>query len=418
MSESWLRRLERGTLIILVGFLSFAFAPLGVLAAENAIITKGTLLRSETPITVSAIPSHPVIGYLPVGTRIVVGRPVTLINLSQSVEEGFYAVTSSLGISGLVRHDRFVRIKRHPIAVSISDFQIRLHRPDATQITDRGIFLGRYLGNYLEIVGDNHRLFYDAILHRSESVGSLPESEPVRLWKRFVQVGLVVVVDVPKPSAKAIKMPKWSKDLPLDNVIIQKVSSVIKNKIGLKNVEAFFRDIHTLQCRLTADASAGFGFKIFNNGLEFNLGFAFKEKDHAIVFQMFKLVTSKRTETYTVLRNVICDGFAPERLIRITIQEGAHNPNKRITQRLKDLERRTEKWTISMQGSRKAFKMITVNGWNEYKAILQELEGRATGSADSYLSQVSPIKRELLLNFIIAQIAHFEQGDLYMANVP
>ena len=361
---------------------------------------------------------HSLVGYLPSGTKVWVGQATELTNLTEGRRETYHYVYSELGYQGLLREDLFIPVTQNPIAVATASYDIPLFQPTATlESMKKRLTLGRYGGNFLEIVGESEPGFYDVILHRANPTDRYPARENCRLWKKHEQEGHVSVVRPESVVEDTRSIPQWTRGLPLDAQLIDEIIAAVQDtyKDQIAAIRGFLGDLSNLQCLVGADANAELGFKLFSTGLAFNLDMAVKEQAHKYTFEKYQIRSLKAQKVFTVLRNIRCDGADPERLEQITIQEGAYNPAKRYRVRLKDLKAATTKWVTTLQGAAIPDKMIRISGFDTYNRAIQELEDFAT-TGNGYLSTLSATDRAVILNFILSKIAYFEHRDLLIDN--
>ena len=343
------------------------------------VVTKNTFVLSENADTPrDNLLVHDLVGYLPVGTRVYyLDVPVSITNLRTGTDEIYYRVRSNIGINGLLREDRFVKVSDKPIAVSVASYEVPLFDVGATVDSPRHKFnIERYGGHYLEIESAEDPVYYTAILHRAQTAAGLPATERVKLKKLHVNVGAVVLVPPETLTREQLSVPHWSARQLLDDTFIAELVEDAKENFEdeIDQVRDFLGDLNTLQCLLKASADAEFGFRIFGNGLGFNVELDIKEQDHMYAFERHDLTIEGTTRTYILLRNVLCDGSTPERLVRLTMQEGAYNPSRREYIRLKDLKETNSPWVVSLHGRTAPLRMIRIDGEPAYINALKQLE--------------------------------------------
>ena len=386
---------------------------------EVGIVIQGAFLLSEEPnVRREGKDVHGLVGYLPIGTPIYFkAEPRTINNLTKAHTETYFQIFSGLGINGLLRNDLFIPIRDNPIAVVVSTTD--LHNPDpAKGETKKLLTIGRYDNAYLEIIGEDET-HYHATLHRRDNLSGLPPSEPVRLWKEVVEQGLVIVIEPQTFDEQSLPVPKWSGPERLGDKTIKGIVEYVGDKFESEfaSAEAILRDADAIQCLLKASADADLGFRFFNNGLSFHLDMAVK--DHSQMLRLMQLgvqLTGEDHETvYLLLQNVKCDGWNPERLQRLTLQEGVYDPERRASVRLKDLAAQPSQWIISLQGREFPFRMIRIADEQGYMSVLAHLDGLAT-SGKSFISELTPKKKEILLNLILRNISYFEHRDQRVSN--
>ena len=378
------------------------------------VVTKGAFLLSEEPnVLRDGHNVHGLVGYLPIGTRVYFNNePRVVDNLTEARMETYFSVYSSIGIEGLLREDLFTAVVNNPIAVVVS--ATTLHNPDPVKGTFRRLLdVGRYDNVYLEITGESDTHF-NATLNRRDSMPGLPKTEPVRVWKKLVEKGFVIVVEPQYFDKQSLPIPRWDKRETLDESLIDDIINKFRTRFDgeLDRVRTFLGDANTIQCLLKATADARFGFSVFSNGLSFQLDMSVK--DYSQMFRLkqrrLRMPGGQQSTDYLLLQNVQCDGGDPERLQRLTVQEGVYDPNKRASVRLKDLERRPSKWVISLQDPTIAFRMVRIADEQGYMRVLGQLTD-LVAAGGSFISESSPNKQDILLNLILREICHFEHRD-------
>ena len=378
------------------------------------VVTKGAFLLSEEPnVLRDGHNVHGLVGYLPIGTRVYFKDESRAVdNLTEARTEIYFRVYSSIGIEGLLREDLFKPVVDKPVAVVIS--ATTLHNPDPAKGKFRKLLdVGRYDNVYLEITGESDTHF-NAVLNRRDSMLDLPKREPVRVWKKLVEKGLVIVVEPQYFDKQTLPVPRWDKRETLRDNFVNRIIDEIQVRFDgeLDQVRAFLGDANTIQCLVKATAEAELGFKVFSNGLLFHLEMSFK--DYSQMFRLkqrrLRMVGEQQPIDYLLLQNVQCDGRDPERLRQLTLQEGVYDPDNRASVHLKDLEGRPSKWVISLQDSTVPFRMIRIEDEQGYMRVLSELNDLVTAGG-SFISESSPNKQDILLNLILREISHFEHRD-------
>ena len=390
-----------------------------VWAAEYAvgIVTQGAFLLSETANVKREDQSvHGRVGYLPVGTRVYFeDKPKSLNNLREGDKETYFLVQSSIGISGLLREDRFIQVKDKPIAVVVSSYHIALHGPNRVKGKfKKRLEVGHYDGVYLEITGDDKLEYIPAVLHRPNPINDLPEIEQVRLWKEYVRRRLVKVVKPQTVNDQIPPFPVWGEPEILDLNFIKKALGRLGKKVSDYVGPIVLTDADAFQCLLKGDAKLEVGFTLLSNGLSFRLDLAFKQQDHMFRLKKQKLTISKSERTYLMLKNVKCDGTDPERLQKFTVQEGENDTTKRDSLRLKDWQEKPSKWIVSLSGKEDPFRMIRINGETEYQAALKRID-EFVRQGSSFIGELPPEEKLILLNLILREIATFQNPALIVS---
>ena len=407
-------RIEGMIAAILVAVVLFFVVPAHATDYMAGVVTKGAFLLSEEPnVLRDGQNVHGLVGYLPIGTRVYFKNESRMVdNLTEAQTEIYYRVYSSIGIDGLLRVDLFKPVVDKPIAVVIS--ATTLHNPDPAKGTFRKLLdVGRYDNVYLEITGESDTHF-DAVLNRRDSMAGLPQREPVRVWKKLVDNGLVIMVVPQYFGEQSLPVPRWDKRETLGDNFVNGIIDEIEARFGgeLDRVRAILGDANTIQCLVKATAEAEFGFKVFSNGLSFQLDMPVK--DYSQMFRLkqrrLQMAGEHQSTDYLLLQNVQCDGRDPERLRRLTLQEGVYDSDKRASVRLKDLESRPSKWVISLQDPTVPFRMIRIADEQGYMRVLSQLND-LVAAGGSFISESSPNEQDILLNLILREISHFEHRD-------
>lgn len=387
-----------------------------VRAADYAvgIVTKGAFLLAEKAnVKRDNLWVHGRVGYLPVGTRVYVeNKPKTLNNFRVGGKETYFRVQSSIGISGLLREDRFIQVKDKPIAVVDTSYTIAIHGPKPVRGKFKKILeVGHYDGVYLEITGDDKLEYMPAILHRPKQTKNLPKTEPVRLWQEHVRNDLVEVVKPQTVNDQIPPFPVWGEPEILDFDFIKKTLGHLGKKANDFLGPNVLTDADAFQCLLKGNAKLALGFELFSNGLSFDLDLAFKQQDHMFRLKQQKLTISKGERTYVMLKNVKCDGANPERLQKFTVQEGEDDTAKRESVWLKDLEKKPSQWIVSLTGKEAPMRMIRINGETEYQAALKRID-EFVRQGNSFIGELPPQEKLILLNLILREIATFQNPAL------
>lgn len=390
--------------------------PIQATEYQVGIVTEGAfLLSEEANARREGKLVHDLVGYLPIGTRVYfIDEVKTINNLTEGRPERYYLVLSSIGISGLLREDPFVQVKDKPIAIVVSNKQIALHNPDPAKGKFRTLLtVGPYDNAYLEITDMSDPEFIHAVLNRRAKTTDLPKAEGVRLWRENVRFGSVTVVNPQTFNDQNLPVPRWSKPEELDDSFVDELIQKVEDKLGndLDQVRQFLSDASTIQCLLKASGEAELGFKLFGNGLSFNLALALKDQDHMFRLTQRKLNIRGEERIYLTLQNVKCDDGNPERLQQFTLQEGIYNPQKRTSVLLQDLGEKPSEWVTSLQGREVPFRMVRIANEQGYMRVLHQLT-RLVSEGDSFIGEAPPEDREILLNLLLREISHFEHRDL------
>ena len=340
---------------------SFSIIAAAVGIAENApvwsseygigVVIGSTFLISEQPdLRRNNKFVHGLVGYLPTGTRVYFkNEQRTINNLTEAKPEIYYKVFSSIGIDGLIREDRFIRAEKSRIGKVLG--KIWLHNSDPNKDKFKKLLeIGRYDNAYLDITHSDDTHYY-ANLIRRENTANLPEVEPVRLWKPYVEQGEVTIVDPQLFNEEDLPAPKWSSAMALDNDTIEKIIDKIKSKVGdTKEIPNFLSEIDSFLCLLSANANVELGFNVLGNGLSFNLDMSLLNQDQMIRLTERTLkLKPNDSVVYILMQNIKCDGGNPERLHRLTLQEGVIEFEKRVSVRLQDMVEPESQWVTSLQ---------------------------------------------------------------------
>jgi len=381
------------------------------------LVKNGAFLLSREPDTLrDNLLVHSLTGYLPTGTRVVIGDEKIVTNLSSSDDEKYYFVKSELGISGLLREDLLIHANGRRLAISIASYLIQIHQPNATLVKPTKRFkIGRYGGDYFEVTGETEAGFYDVILHRAsyESTG-LPATENARLKKIYVEKKQVSFLDPSNADLLTEFNKAWNTVVDINDSYFDDVLNTVKNNMGEDNlvkIKTMLGDINNLQCLVGATGDGEFGFKVFSNGFSIKLEAELKQSGIKYLFDMKKLSLDNDTKYYSSISTIKCEGLKPIRLQRFTMQEGGLSIDKRFEISLSDLEKSKSKWINTLQGQDVSTKMVRISGWEQYNQLLKELNEYAK-SGTGYLSTLSEKTRLVLLNYIVSRISHFEHRDL------
>ena len=381
------------------------------------LVKNGAFLLSPEPDTLrDNLLVHSLTGYLPTGTRVVIGDEKIVTNLSSSDDEKYYFVKSELGISGLLREDLLIHANGRRLAISIASYLIQIHQPNATlEKPTKRFKIGRYGGDYFEVTGETEAGFYDVILHRAsyESTG-LPATENARLKKIYVEKKQVSFLDPSNADLLTEFNKAWNTVVDINDSYFDDVLNTVKNNMGednLEKIKTMLGDINNLQCLVGATGDGEFGFKVFSNGFSIKLEAELKQSGIKYLFDMKKLSLDNDTKYYSSISTIKCEGLKPIRLQKFTMQEGGLSIDKRFEISLSDLEKSKSKWINTLQGQDVSTKMVRISGWEQYNQLLKELNEYAK-SGTGYLSTLSEKTRLVLLNYIVSRISHFEHRDL------
>ena len=154
------------------------------------------------------------------------------------------------------------------------------------------------------------------------------------------------------------------------------------------------------------DATAG--FELFGNGLSYKLEMSVNDHDQMFRLTQRKLYEGNKTPTtYLLMQNVKCEDGAPERLQRLTLQEGIYNPQKRASVRLKDLDGLSRAWVTSLQGKDHPFRMVRVDNEQSYMQLLHRLEELLDSGDIFIVRDLTHEQQDILINLILKEISHF-----------
>lgn len=395
-------RMKHHALVVFI--LSVVIHP-SVVASDlmPGIVTQGAFLVSNNAnVKMSGRYHHGIVGYLPVGTRVYFrNESKELNNLTKGKPETYYSVRSSIGIHGLLREDLFKQVTDKPVAVVVKP--IWLHHPDSAQGKFKNLLkIGRYDKAYLEIEDqeDDH---FMATLVRVDPPRHLNKRESVRLWKPYVEGGSVILVN----TGSGAPIPSWSTSRKLDNDHVDGIVGIVSERLGeyADSARQILADANAIQCLLRGTASAKAGFNVFSNGLSFNLDLSVSEYDQMIKLMRRELAMGKDTQTYLILKNVRCEGGRPERLERITVQQGPLALDRRATVRLTDLDVEKQRWVTSLRDEA-AFRMVSISDEAGYLNVLRKLE--SLSGSDGFVHTLPTLERDLLLNMILREIVYYE----------
>ena len=401
--------------ILIVLFVSLT-SSVGAKGLNFGLVKEGSFLLSRLPDKPKdGFRVHSLVGYLPVGTRVLIGTRKEVRNIKTSEKEIYYYVKSDIGVHGLLKEDLLIQSEGDKLAVSIASFAIPVHQPHATLENQKKRFdLGKYGGHYLRIVGESEPGFYDVILHRNHyEKYNLPQTERGRLKKFFVEKNLVSVLDPGDSSLTKEFHQSWrSLDVDDESFIKESVNKLV-DKIGEDPgvVKSLLFDISNLQCLFEASLEGDLGFKIFSNGFSLGLDLGLKKKGIKYIFEANKHNSDSGSKYYSGLGVVQCDGITPVRLQSFTLQEGMAPTKRKFSVTLKELNQSHSKWITTLQDESISNKMVRISGWNEYNQLMKELN-RYASSGSGYLSELTEKQRLMLLNYIVTRIGYFEHREL------
>lgn len=374
------------------------------------VVTSGAFLLTRQPNTKrGGVLVHGLKGYLPIGTVLSISEKREIDNRRERKTETYYEVDTDIGLSGLIREDRFVLAADRPMIVPVAPYKLELY-PAGTTIDNvrKPILFSRSDDVHLEVTDASDPHFYDVILFRHKPPAGLPQKEEFRMEKKLVELKEVKLIK-PASQYRDYDFPKWSETKSLDDnliaVLVEKIEKKVPGKI--EKIKQFLSDLPEIQCIMSSDARASLGFEIFGTGLGFNIDVSILKEDTMYVFERCDLTLGEYKRTFTMLRNVKCKGGRAERMRTFTLQEGIYNPEKRYFVRLEDITSTESKWIRTFKGTGISRKMILIDGWQAYSQVYRVLDDLAdTGDAD--MSTLSYEERTLLINFIIGQISYFE----------
>jgi len=326
-------KLENTPVISLLLIALLILLPNSIFAQETAsvklgLVKNGAFLLSREPDTLrDDLLVHSLTGYLPTGTRVIIGEEKIVTNLSSSDDEKYYFVKSELGLSGLLREDLLIHANGRRLAISIASYLIPVHQPNATlEKPTKRFKIGRYGGDYFEVTGETEAGFYDVILHRAsyESTG-LPATESVRLKKLYVEKKQVSFLDPSNADLLTEFNKAWNTVVNINDSYFDDVLNTVKNNMGednLEKIKTMLGDINNLQCLVGATGDGEFGFKVFSNGFSIKLEAELKQSGIKYLFDMKKLSLDNDTRYYSSISAIKCEGLKPIRLQKFTMQEG------------------------------------------------------------------------------------------------
>lgn len=379
------------------------------------IVTNGAFLISEKPnVKREGHYVHGLVGYLPIGTRVYVekNKAEKIKNRAEGRLETYYPASSSIGVHGLLREDRFVLVKDKPLAVVVSLQGVPLHNSDPSKRYESKIKIGRYDGAWLEITGDADEEFFRADLNRRNGTSEALKTKSVRLWREYVKKGSVILVEPSTLEEHSPPVPEWSEaEKPDDNWIREKLNGFSSEKI-----RRFLGFVYDIECLVRGSAAIELGVKFLGNGLSFDLSTDLKDQGHMFRLWRQRLNMNDGESSYLILKNIRCDGSRPERLLQYTLREEMADPEsedrKDAFVRLEDLAADQSQWTLSLTGTNAPFRMVRISNEQDYQKILKRLEELAASSSDGFIAQIPPEKRDVLLNFIVREISYFNHRDL------
>lgn len=391
------------------------YAPAWSSEYKIGLVMGNTFLISEQPDTQrNNRRVHGLVGYLPTGTRVYFQeKQRTISNLTEGSPEIYYKVFSSIGIDGLIREDRFIRVEgQNSIAKVIRS--IWLHHPNPGKGKFRKLLeIGRYDNAYLEITHSDDTFHYAKLIRRENTAG-LPKEEPVRLWKEYINQGDVIIVEPKLFDEENLPAPRSSDMLALGNdsinFIVDKIVAKLRD-VDEDEVRSFLNGIGSYQCLLSANANVDLGLKVLGSGFAFQLDMPLLKQDQMVRLTK-RILNLKRNEPveYILMQNVKCDSGYPERLHRFTLQEGVIQFEKKVSVRLQDLSESESRWVTSLQGNELPYTMVRIANEQDYIKVLRRLN-KLVATGHSFISEMSPREQEILLNFILREISYFEHRD-------
>jgi len=412
----------KGVVAALAVAAGFVFSlPAHADAYEVGIVTKGAFLLSEEPkVRRNGNLRHGLVGYLPIGTRVYVAdTPRPVYNHRDGKNELYHPALSTIGIHGLLHKDLFVPVTSNPIAVVVSSDILTLYNPGSPtskQLTKR-LTIGRY-GGYLEITQehlamarDGRARYIPAVLHRTETVNGLPQTEEVSFPWAYIQHKQVIVVEPQMFSEQVPLVPKWIDPVRLDSNVFAESIDRIKNELG----EDFQRILTVLtsddiKCLLKASTDAELSAKFWGNGIGLTLDLPFKQYDQTFKINQRDLLMEMAGETtrtpYLLFLNIKCNGGSPFRLQRLTLQRGKQI-RERASVHLDDLANSHSQWILTLQGKEVSDRMVRIANRESYMQVLKLLDDLLR-KGNSFIVELPGEEQDILLNFILREVSYFE----------
>jgi hypothetical protein len=400
--------------ILLLNLLLF-IACLPAYSAEDlgyGITKQGAFILSLEPdVERNGGKRHSLTGYLPVGTVVKASPGKNITHIDTYIEYPYYYVESELGFAGLVREDLIELANGRKLAVVVSNGEISLDaRNTQSGARNPKIKITRSGGHYLEVMSDSEANFYDVVLHRGNTAnGLLPATEEFRLFKKFVEENAVNILDPDDTSLE--QRIEWSFGRPenVEQNIISELAAQIREQMadyGADQIGELLSTVNDVQCLLAADGNAELGFKVFSTGLALKLNFDLMESGSKYIFNRRYIGNPDFQYEFLELGVVECNGSRPVRLSHLAL--GETNLEKRFYITADDIEKTaaTSPWINTLQGEEISEKMVRINSWEEYNALITLLEEYAA-SGQNYLATVPEDHRRLLLNFIVSRISYF-----------
>ena len=119
--------------ILIVLFVSLT-SSVGAEGLNFGLVKEGSFLLSRLPDKPKdGFRVHSLVGYLPVGTRVLIGTRKEVRNIKTSEKEIYYYVKSDIGVHGLLKEDLLIQSEGDKLAVSIASFAIPVHQPHGRQ---------------------------------------------------------------------------------------------------------------------------------------------------------------------------------------------------------------------------------------------------------------------------------------------
>jgi len=381
------------------------------------LVKSGAFLLSKSPNTLrDGLLVHSLVGYLPVGTRVLIEQEKTVTNLASSDDEIYFFVKSEFGVSGLLREDLLITANGRKLAISVASYLIQVHQPNATlQNPAKRFKVGRYGGDYFEITGESEKGFYDVILHRAKYASTnLPPTEKARLKKLYVKTKQVSFLDPASSELLSELNQSWNTVVNINDSYFDDILNKVKENIGEQNIDklkTLLGDVNNLQCLLKVSGDGEFGFKVFSNGFSIKLDAEMKESGVKYLFDMKKLKIDDETKYYSGISVIKCKGTTPIRMQQFTLQEGIISVENRFEINLSDLDNSSSRWINTLQGNRISTKMVRISGWEQYNQLIKKLNEYAI-AGDGYLKKLPEKTRLVLLNYIVSRIGYFEYRNI------
>ena len=365
-----------------------------------AVVTQGAFLLSEEPTRPRRNPRyHSLLGYLPIGTIVEFAEEeAKIFSRRNDRSETYVKVRSELGLTGLLRQDLFVKFGNRPIVVPTGPDEIPFYRepyPESDKPSDcqDGRTCIRFSRNddvHLEITDDSHQEYYGVKLYRHRRVRDYRCEEPGWISRERIGVDLKLL----DPTADAVRMASWE-SVPHQDEAIEEIIA----KVGDR-----FDDQGQLLCAVAVKLDADAGMRFLGAGIVIAVDAQLKEQGKFQMIENYEVDNGVDKQRYQLSREILCDRSDPTRMVRLNLENRAGDADRIL---LNDIDDTKSPWIQTAKGKHSYKKMIVVDSWEAYNQIHATME-EMFEEGDGYLSELEEADQEVMLNFIIEQIAIFQ----------